>query len=62
MFHETIFPFHSLPVVDDLVDPFPTLVLPKSSLDIPPSPNIPSTASGHPASDISTSDSAQDTT
>ena len=35
VFHEDIFPFHTVNGIDNLVDPFPDLVLPTSTLDVP---------------------------
>lgn len=34
-FHKDIFPFHSIPHNQDIIDNFPTLVLPKPASDIP---------------------------
>ena len=35
IFHEEIFPFHSMVISDELVDQFPDLGLPISSLEVP---------------------------
>ena len=37
VFHESIFPFQSYSPTEHLIDPFPDLVLPVSSLDLPTS-------------------------
>lgn len=34
VFHEYIFPFHSVNATEDLVDPFPNLVMPSLAFDV----------------------------
>ena len=57
IFHESIFPFHSHSPTENLIDPFPYLVLPVSSLDIPTSIDPPIVS--QPSTQSSTSPTSQ---
>ena len=50
VFHEHIFPFHSVIATTDLIDPFPGIVLPSPTPDIPSHSSSP--ISSHPTSII----------
>ena len=59
IFHEDVFPFHTLVSSKNLIDPFPDLVLPHSGLDVPPAHFI-SPSSSVTQAEFEATDSVQD--